>query len=160
MSDDPTNDADRLEAALERIAALAARRPDTAPAPLSAPSPGPGHAEEVARKMPTAVVLGCRDAAALQRLQPAFTTPFFRSYTSEDVAGIELGGALKKGGIVGDWPTLKANALFENRDVAPTLDMRGLFKGVLAEHMGLDHAMLEKTVFPDSDAARPVLGLV
>jgi glycerol-3-phosphate dehydrogenase (NAD(P)+) len=56
---------------------------------------GPGHAEEVARKMPTAIVLGCRDAAALQQLQPAFTAPFFRSYTSEDVPGIELGGALK-----------------------------------------------------------------
>jgi glycerol-3-phosphate dehydrogenase (NAD(P)+) len=56
---------------------------------------GPGHAEEVARKMPTASVLGCRDTAALARLQPAFTTPFFRSYTSEDVPGIELGGALK-----------------------------------------------------------------
>jgi glycerol-3-phosphate dehydrogenase (NAD(P)+) len=56
---------------------------------------GPGHAEEVAQKMPTAVVLGCRDAATLQRLQPAFTAPFFRSYTSEDVAGIEFGGALK-----------------------------------------------------------------
>lgn len=56
---------------------------------------GPGHAEEVARKMPTAIVLGCGDAAALQRLQPIFTTPFFRSYTSEDVPGIELGGALK-----------------------------------------------------------------
>jgi glycerol-3-phosphate dehydrogenase (NAD(P)+) len=56
---------------------------------------GPGHAEEVARKMPTAVVLGCADAATLQRLQPAFTTAFFRPYTSGDVAGIELGGALK-----------------------------------------------------------------
>ncbi len=56
---------------------------------------GPGHAEEVARKMPTAIVLGCRDAAALQRLQPVFTTPFFRSYTGEDVPGIEFGGALK-----------------------------------------------------------------
>ena len=51
-----------------------------------------------------------------------------------------LGGALKPGGIVGDWPTLKQSALFENRDVAPTLDMRGLFKGVLAEHMGVDRA--------------------
>ena len=71
-----------------------------------------------------------------------------------------LGGALKTGGIVGDWPTLKANALFENRDVAPTLDMRGLFKGVLAEHMGLDRAVLDKAVFPDSAAAKPVLGLV
>lgn len=71
-----------------------------------------------------------------------------------------LGGALKPGGIVGDWPTLKANALFENRDVAPTLDMRGLFKGVLADHMGLDRKVLETTVFPDSAAARPVTGLV
>jgi uncharacterized protein (DUF1501 family) len=71
-----------------------------------------------------------------------------------------LGGALKKGGIVGDWPTLKANALFENRDVAPTLDMRGLFKGVLAEHMGLDRAVLERDVFPGSAAAKPVAGLV
>jgi len=71
-----------------------------------------------------------------------------------------LGGALKKGGIVGDWPTLKQNALFENRDLAPTLDMRGLFKGVLAEHMGVDRAVLESKVFPDSAAAKPVLGLV
>jgi len=71
-----------------------------------------------------------------------------------------LGGALKPGGIVGDWPTLRQNALFENRDLAPSLDMRGLFKGVLAEHMGVDKAALETTVFPDSAAAKPVLGLV
>jgi uncharacterized protein (DUF1501 family) len=71
-----------------------------------------------------------------------------------------LGGALKAGGIVGDWPTLKQNALFENRDVAPTLDMRGLFKGVLADHMAVDRAAMEKVVFPESAAARPVAGLV
>jgi uncharacterized protein (DUF1501 family) len=71
-----------------------------------------------------------------------------------------LGGALKKGGIIGDWPTLKSNALFENRDVTPTLDMRGLFKGVLAEHMGLDRGVLDRDVFPDSAAAKPVAGLV
>jgi uncharacterized protein (DUF1501 family) len=71
-----------------------------------------------------------------------------------------LGGGLKPGGIVGDWPTLKQNALFENRDVAPTLDMRGLFKGVLAEHMGVDRRALEDAVFPNSGAARPVTGLV
>src|SRR5439155_2416410 len=57
-----------------------------------------------------------------------------------------LGGALKQGGIVGDWPTLKANALYENRDVNPTLDMRGLFKGVLAETMGVDRAALSNTI--------------
>ncbi|MDB5454421.1 MAG: hypothetical protein JWP92_6 [Caulobacter sp.] len=71
-----------------------------------------------------------------------------------------LGGALKPGGIIGDWPTLKASALYENRDTAPTLDVRGLFKGVLADHMGVDWRALETTVFPDSAAARPVTGLV
>jgi uncharacterized protein (DUF1501 family) len=71
-----------------------------------------------------------------------------------------LGGALKTGGIVGDWPTLKQAALFENRDLAPTLDMRGLFKGVLAEHLGVETAALDSAVFPDSAAARPVAGLV
>lgn len=74
--------------------------------------------------------------------------------------GLILGGVLKKGGIVGDWPTLKQTALFENRDTAPTLDMRGLFKGVLADHIGVDRAALESKVFPDSAAAKPVAGLV
>lgn len=71
-----------------------------------------------------------------------------------------LGGALKPGGIVGDWPGLKQSALFENRDLAPTLDMRGLFKGLLHEHMGVERAALDAAVFPDSAAAKPVLGLV
>jgi uncharacterized protein (DUF1501 family) len=74
--------------------------------------------------------------------------------------GLILGGALKTGGIVGDWPGLSQNALFENRDTAPTLDMRALFKGVLAEHMGVDRALLETKVFPGSKTAKPVTGLV
>ena len=56
---------------------------------------GPSHAEEVARKMPTAVVIGCANRAVAEQLQQAFSTRFFRAYTSDDVAGIELGGALK-----------------------------------------------------------------
>ncbi len=71
-----------------------------------------------------------------------------------------LGGALKPGGIIGDWPTLRSDALFEGRDTRPTLDMRGLFKGVLADHMGVDRAALETAVFPDSAGARAVTGLV
>lgn len=74
--------------------------------------------------------------------------------------GLILGGALKRGGIVGDWPGLAQNALYENRDTAPTLDMRGLFKGVLADHLGVDRAALEAKVFPDSASAKPVTGLV
>ena len=70
-----------------------------------------------------------------------------------------LGGALKPGGIVGDWPTLRQPALFENRDVAPTLDLRALSKGLLADHMGVDRRMLDTLIFPDSAQIRAVSGL-
>jgi len=56
---------------------------------------GPSHAEEVSRKAPTAVVIGCRDHNIAKKLQLIFSTKTFRTYTSTDVAGIELGGALK-----------------------------------------------------------------
>ena len=71
-----------------------------------------------------------------------------------------LGGALKKGGIVGDWPTLAQARLFENRDTAPTLDMRGLFKGVLRDHLGIERAKLDTLVFPGSAAVAPAAGVV
>jgi uncharacterized protein (DUF1501 family) len=71
-----------------------------------------------------------------------------------------LGGGLKPGGIIGDWPTLKASALFEDRDLRPTVDMRSLFKGVLAEHLGVERAALDQAVFPDSADARPLTALV
>ena len=70
-----------------------------------------------------------------------------------------LGGGLKGGGIIGDWPGLRTAALFENRDLAPTLDMRSLFKGVLADQFGLERAVLDTTVFPDSAGARLLTGL-
>ncbi|MFO1012466.1 MAG: DUF1501 domain-containing protein [Caulobacteraceae bacterium] len=71
-----------------------------------------------------------------------------------------MGGALRPGGIIGDWPGLAQASLFENRDTRPTLDMRGLFKGVLLDHMGVDRRALDTEVFPDSTAVAPVTGLV
>jgi len=71
-----------------------------------------------------------------------------------------LGGRLKRGGIIGDWPGLRREALFENRDLAPTLDMRALFKGVLAEQMGLDRKSLDTAIFPDSASVAPLSGLI
>lgn len=71
-----------------------------------------------------------------------------------------LGGGLKAGGIIGDWPSLQAAKLYENRDVAPSLDMRSLLKGVLAEHMGLDRRALEQRVFPVSSGAPALTGIV
>ncbi|WP_018968596.1 NAD(P)H-dependent glycerol-3-phosphate dehydrogenase [Rubritalea marina] len=56
---------------------------------------GPTHAEEVSTKMATCAVVGTPDEQLAEELQKVFTTPFFRTYTSDDVAGIELGGALK-----------------------------------------------------------------
>jgi glycerol-3-phosphate dehydrogenase (NAD(P)+) len=56
---------------------------------------GPSFAEEVAREMPTAVVVACADAGRARRLQRAFGAPAFRVYTSDDPAGVEFGGALK-----------------------------------------------------------------
>jgi uncharacterized protein (DUF1501 family) len=71
-----------------------------------------------------------------------------------------LGGALKRTGIVGDWPTLQQARLFENRDTAPTLDMRALFKGVLAEHLGIERKALDTQIFPDSAMAQAARGVV
>ncbi len=56
---------------------------------------GPSHAEEVARDLPATVVVGGTDAAACDAVQQAFMVPTFRVYTSPDVVGVELGGALK-----------------------------------------------------------------
>jgi glycerol-3-phosphate dehydrogenase (NAD(P)+) len=56
---------------------------------------GPSFALEVAREQPTAVTIAGRQEDATIAAQHLFRTPYFRAYTSEDVIGIELGGALK-----------------------------------------------------------------
>ncbi len=56
---------------------------------------GPNHAEEIARHQAAAAVIGCRDAATAQRLQVFFTLPWFRTYTSLDLCGVEWGAAAK-----------------------------------------------------------------
>lgn len=56
---------------------------------------GPSHAEEVCRSAPTAVVIGAAEHALAEYLQRIFNNRSFRTYTSDDVAGMELGGALK-----------------------------------------------------------------
>ena len=55
---------------------------------------GPSFALEVATCKPTAVVLGCRDERLGARLREVFATPWFRSYSSTDVPGVELGLSL------------------------------------------------------------------
>lgn len=70
---------------------LSAALPDNPVAALS----GPNHAEEVARGTPAAAVLAADELSLAADLQKLFCTGAFRAYSSNDVAGVELGGALK-----------------------------------------------------------------
>ena len=56
---------------------------------------GPNHAEEIARRMPSAAVVACAQAETARALQDCFTLPWFRCYTSEDITGVEWAGAMK-----------------------------------------------------------------
>lgn len=56
---------------------------------------GPSFAAEVVDGQPTAVVLGCEDETLGAQLRSIFSAPFFRCYSSTDVTGVEMGGALK-----------------------------------------------------------------
>jgi uncharacterized protein (DUF1501 family) len=68
-----------------------------------------------------------------------------------------LGGAVSGGKVMANWPGL--NNLYENRDLQPTMELRALAKGVLAQHLGLDTPALA-AVFPDSVSEAPVRGLL
>jgi len=74
-------------------------------------------------------------------------------------AAFVVGGAVRGGRVISDWPGLVQRALHEGRDLRPTLDMRALFKAALAAQLGLGEAALETDVFPDSRAVRPLDGL-
>jgi len=71
-----------------------------------------------------------------------------------------LGGAVKGGRVLADWPGLADPKLHEGRDLKPTGDLRALLKGVLRDHLGIPAGALAQTVFPDSRGAAPVDGLL
>jgi glycerol-3-phosphate dehydrogenase (NAD(P)+) len=68
---------------------------ETIPGAATVALSGPSFAQEVFERQPTAVVAASTDHAAAELAQRAFATPVFRVYTSEDVTGVQLGGALK-----------------------------------------------------------------
>lgn len=65
------------------------------PGAVAAVLSGPSHAEEVGKDMPTTLVAGAAKKKTAEYIQNAFMCDFIRVYTSPDVLGIELGGALK-----------------------------------------------------------------
>lgn len=80
-----------LESGLTMSGVIARRLPYARIAALS----GPSLALEVAKHVPTAVVAASEDPAIARVVQELFNTPAFRVYSSTDLAGVELGGALK-----------------------------------------------------------------
>ena len=69
------------------------------------------------------------------------------------------GGAVAGGRVLAGWPGLGAGRLYEDRDLAPTMDVRAVAKGLLAEHLGLPGAAL-LAAFPGSEGAEALRGLV
>jgi uncharacterized protein (DUF1501 family) len=74
-------------------------------------------------------------------------------------AAFALGGAVRGGRVIAQWPGLADRDLHEGRDLRATLDLRALFKAALAAQLGLGEAALETKVFPDSRGVRPLEGL-
>jgi uncharacterized protein (DUF1501 family) len=70
------------------------------------------------------------------------------------------GGALKGGRVIADWPGLKATDLYEDRDLKATTDLRAVLKGLLKDHLRADERALAASVFPGSEAVKPMIGLV
>lgn len=81
--------------------------------------------------------------------------------TDHGTAGVSfvLGGAVRGGRVLADWPGLAPSRLYENRDLMATMDLRRIAKGLLAGHLGLDAEALARA-FPGSEDATPLQGLL
>jgi uncharacterized protein (DUF1501 family) len=99
----------------------------------------------------------------------ALATEFGRTARINGTAGTDhgtatvallVGGALKGGRVIADWPGLKVGDLYQGRDLKPTTDLRAVFKGVLKDHLRADERALSQTVFPGSDGVKPMAGLL
>jgi len=75
-------------------------------------------------------------------------------------AAMLLGGAVKGGRVIADWPGLRGSDLYEGRDLKPTLQLDAFIAGALAGHFGLEGARLLPALFPGASGARPVEGLI
>lgn len=70
------------------------------------------------------------------------------------------GGAVRGGRVIADWPGLASPKLFQGRDLAPTVDVRSVVKGLMSELYGLSPQVLSETVFPGSGGIQPMKGLI
>ena len=71
-----------------------------------------------------------------------------------------IGGAVKGGRVLADWPGLAPSALYENRDLKPTLALDALIAGVAGEALSIDPELAMRTVFKEGSRAKPITGLI
>ncbi len=71
-----------------------------------------------------------------------------------------LGGALRGGRVIADWPGVKESDLYEKRDLKATTDLRSILKGLLRDHLRVEEPALAADVFPGSEAVAPMSGLL
>jgi uncharacterized protein (DUF1501 family) len=107
--------------------------------------------------------------AAWKNTVVAIVTEFGRTAAINGTGGTDhgsggvmflAGGAVRGGRVAGDWPGLAPSALYEHRDVHATTDLRSVFKGVLANHLGISEAALSTSLFPDSARVRAADGMI
>jgi uncharacterized protein (DUF1501 family) len=137
------------------------------------------HANEGALDGRLSILLSGLDAAieaveremkdAWRETAVAVVTEFGRTARINGTAGTDhgtgtvallIGGALKGGRVITDWPGLSDAQLHQGRDLKPTLDLRAPLKGLLRDHVGVGGTALDTVVFPDSAVVRPLSGLV
>ena len=70
-----------------------------------------------------------------------------------------VGGALKGGRVIADWPGVAEASLYQSRDLKPTIDLRAVLKGVLRDHLRVDERALAQQVFPGSEIVKSLDGL-
>lgn len=104
-------------------------------------------------------------AQAWQRSAVVVMTEFGREVAINGTQGTDhgsggvafvLGGAVKGGRVLGDWPGLARKDRYQGRDLRTTTDTRALLKGVLADHLHLARGALDNEVFPGSASVRPL----
>jgi len=133
------------------------------------------HAQQQHRLQVQLAQLDAGFAALKQGLGPAWSntavlavTEFGRTAHINGTGGTDhgtagaaflLGGAISGGRVLADWPGLGQGRLFENRDLAPTTDIRSIIKGLLNQHLNLPLSRLA-TVLPSSTDATPLSGLI
>jgi uncharacterized protein (DUF1501 family) len=129
------------------------------------------HANEGAAQGQIAVRLGALDQALRslkESLGPVWNhtailiaTEFGRTAALNGTRGTDhgtgaaaflLGGAVRGGRVLADWPGLAVSALYQGRDLKPTLDLRSVMKSVLRDHLQVPSRALDEQVFPGSRA--------